>query len=500
MASRWDRLKNWMGSKPTAEELEKARTPSYAEANGLDEKALAESNAFLKDAATASVRASPAGMAYDFMTNDPEAEAELARVRGNAVAGPASPDLDQAALLDAQRRLSTNAVEGPESQAPTKARAKKGSAANDMAKALAAKPVQGPELLEKIQNPVVRDYMAKKFDDRDHDLEAEQKRAQELESVSSFGRIGERIAAGFGDRAADTSGFDALEGKARQGVADTLQRRQAQRQKKADREGDEDRTRALAFEDPGSDQSRIARDLFSQRFPDAAARLGDKLQTLSANTLAKYVPGLEKDVEAAARKTESDTQRQFIAGENAKQRAAARAAAMAKGDNKDDLLYVTGYRRTGPGTIKPETAAKFATAVAANDALQGKLQRLKQMRQEHGQEVGFGQAKAAMDGLAEGIMLDIKDLEEMGALDAGTQAVAKTMIPQSGDFWNADALTKLDTMASNANNKLAAKASALGYERDGNGSQAQPSGYRRVTLKDGRRGLFDPSTSDFKPE
>ncbi len=145
---------------------------------------------------------------------------------------------------------------------------------------------------------------------------------------------------------------------------------------------------------------------------------------------------------------------------------------------RDEELIVPGYNRPDGGPrIKVEEAMAMRDAIEAQDAINGLADQMYEAKlgpNGTGREFLPGADKDAQEGIASGMLFGLKNLAKTGVLDAQTERIARSFIPQPSDG-KAAAETKLKQFKSYVAGMVSAKAKARGYVKDAEESAA-PSG------------------------
>lgn len=268
------------------------------------------------------------------------------------------------------------------------------------------------------------------------------------------------------------------------------------------------RRRSLAevegAKDPNSDASKKAREKLRGALPGLAKRLGPALDRMTAADLAKFdVLGESVDMEKSAAKAAADATareqgrieqeklwQQHNAITNAQNRSnMLAAAAIQRGESERkqgiseaaDLkkLALPGYVLTGEVMPTEIEARNLRQAQAARRALQDDINRLRDIKlgkvgpsgqREDGEGMIVGpqfteagqKSKAAVESTEASILKKMKEMDTLGALDAGVLALAAKQIP-GGSTRAATAGTMLDELERQLDSGLESKRRAMGY-------------------------------------
>jgi hypothetical protein len=139
-----------------------------------------------------------------------------------------------------------------------------------------------------------------------------------------------------------------------------------------------------------------------------------------------------------------------------------------KKDLKASLLNAPGYSRDGNIGIRDVEASEFREGIAASKDMLNSVDTLGAMKDANGVEIlptWLGGDKAPMEAEKSRQLLALKAMAKTGVLDAQTERVAATLIPEPSDSAST-ARAKSDAMKRLVNERLSAKAGSMGYVPD----------------------------------
>lgn len=382
----------------------------------------------------------------------------------------------------------------------------------NMEKALAGKPVLGPELEGTGGSPppppapirpAVREYLEKKRgavgDEGDAELQAAQDAAADRRLLATGNRVGAQIAAAFADQAPGTytAGADELARRADQPLKDLEARRAAAKAKKSEAQADEDRARAQALKDPNSEQSELARQTFATLRPEQVKRWGERFKDFSAEALARVEPSIEKELERAADDARAKAAAAATASENAKNRAL--QIKLKEMDNAGDLARQRLANEKGAAGADKESKKAITEITDRYSNIKEQLGQLRTQVQGGGTYDLVGPHNAQLEQKLTSIATDMAKLVDPNSVARESEVAAFKKMLFEPSLWmkNSTALGVIDSFDKMVDSRLSNAYKSRGLEVP-TPSTATASGFRPVTLKDGRKGLYNEATGEFK--
>lgn len=147
-----------------------------------------------------------------------------------------------------------------------------------------------------------------------------------------------------------------------------------------------------------------------------------------------------------------------------------------KKEAAEALLHVPGWnRKDAKGSIKEKEAEEFREATANYDIATGYLSEMGNIRTEKGW-LGTKlptEAKAEIGTFQEAMLGTLNQMYRFGALDAGSTAILKKMIPNENDFLDNSYQGKLKALQRALDIRIKARGRKLGYEI-GEGDEPAP--------------------------
>lgn len=166
------------------------------------------------------------------------------------------------------------------------------------------------------------------------------------------------------------------------------------------------------------------------------------------------------------------------AQERAETMAGAKATeAATKAGEKQGLLAVPGWsREAAEGSIKPEEAEDFRKATGAYKTARGYLDKMGTIRAEKGWLGGKlpGEAKGRIATFRNAMLGTLNQMYKFGALDAGSTAVLREMIPNEQDFLDDTFQGKMSGLRDALDERINEQGASLGYARAAPGAPAKP--------------------------
>lgn len=163
-----------------------------------------------------------------------------------------------------------------------------------------------------------------------------------------------------------------------------------------------------------------------------------------------------------------------------------------KRNDRELSLTVPGYERTGQVLPKPEEAMKFRKATASAEQLKGKLNRLRDLVKDVGAFELGGQRGQEMESLATEIQLLSKNEEmyNLGVLTGPDMALLTKITADPASMasfftWDSTRQKQIDTQLKSIEDKLAASAKSMGYQRGGM-TAGNESTFPKQLRKDGK--------------
>lgn len=353
-------------------------------------------------------------------------------------------------------------------------------------------------------DPVVKEYLLKKFDLGEHNDENRQKLVEQNTGVDLGDKISgalSAIGAGFQGRdagAAMQSRLSQIQGQ-KKGIIDQFDKARDQKIQGNKIARDEEKF------DPNSSTSMAFKKAIESNFPEIAKAYGENWANVSAADQDLIFEPLKLKETIDARKMmaqEQRDERRFLAGMKQQEREDLREE---KRDDKLAQLAVPGYERTGEVMAKPDEAAKFRKATATSDALSQKLNRMRDLVKDKGSFEWGGDAGTEMESLATEIQLLGKspELYELGVLTGPDLSLLQKITADPSSFSSlftrdASRLKQIDSQLKSVQDKIGTTAKSLGYRKAGGDSVAPeaPAEVERKT-KDGKIAVFDAKTKQF---
>jgi hypothetical protein len=224
-----------------------------------------------------------------------------------------------------------------------------------------------------------------------------------------------------------------------------------------------------------------------------AERAGQAIAPELAAMLGQFMPGRDfasltyRDMEKMLGPLTALSGKQEAAKDRALQRE------MMRGAREDRIRQGLEEREVGgydfsPGRIpSKDNAQKFTQAVTAVNGMRGDLDALEENFKAHGTESLFGANQARQSGARESIMLQLKELQNLGVLNGKDYEILSRIVPDTSS--PTAMLSKNSTLAAQfgefrrqLENRLQAGASTMGYAKKGGagapagGAVSAPSG------------------------
>lgn len=241
-------------------------------------------------------------------------------------------------------------------------------------------------------------------------------------------------------------------------------------------------------------------------------RYGEMVRTLEDRAAARAAAQQSEQAQLAARSTEAEAQRRFQAQEGARDRANAREiAGMRQGSGgaggraEADFQRRMSERNVGGFEIDPanpptaEGAKRMAAAVDARGQIKGSLDRLEQLFNEYGTEMGGGAAQSEMEAELGNITTQLRLFNQMGVPNLNDYTELAKQIPQTagvGAWFTREGTIrpKFKTLKEQLDRAVNSTATAYKFKPSGGGPQrVGMQGDMDLETPPGERHQYSPS-------